>query len=141
VYDVNRESIADRLACIPDLAQALTEAAADWQGSLMQGLAQERALHLAIEIATDVGSALIDGFLMRDASSYEDIIDIIAGEGVISADVAEPLRRLVLLRKPLVQDYARWPRHEMHPFTAALPGLMRRFSEQVESYLERELPL
>lgn len=141
MYYVNRESIAERLACIPDIARALEEAAAHWTASLTQGLAQERALHLAVEITTDVGSALIDGFVMRDASSYEDIIDIIAGEDVISPVVADPLRRLVLLRKPLVQDYARWPRRELHPLTGELPQLLRRFSAEVTAYLDRELGL
>jgi uncharacterized protein YutE (UPF0331/DUF86 family) len=139
VYYVNRESIDERLACIPDIARALSECASDWQATLNQGLAQERALHLAVEITTDVGSALIDGFLMRDASSYEDIIEIIAGEEVVSAPVAEPLRRLVMLRKPLVQDYFRWPRGELHPLTPVLPDLLRRFSEEVLVYLRREL--
>ncbi|MDB4866772.1 MAG: hypothetical protein JWR03_1105 [Cohnella sp.] len=139
MYYVNRESIEERLACIPDIAQVLAEAASDWTGSLTQGLAQERALHLALEIATDVGSGLIDGFIMRDASSYEDIIDIIADEGVISAEVAAPLRRLVSLRKPLVQEYARWPRRELHPFTGELPDLLRQFDHEVHTYLHREL--
>ena len=139
MYYVNRTSIDARLACVPDIALALSELASDWRGTLLQGLAQERALHLAVEIVTDVGSSLIDGFLMRDASSYEDIIDIIAGESVVPADVAEPLRRLVSLRKPLVQDYAEWARTEMHGLTPELPALLNRFSDHVRDYLRSEL--
>jgi uncharacterized protein YutE (UPF0331/DUF86 family) len=139
VYYVNRESIDARLACIPEIAQALEDAASDWTGTVMQGLAQERALHLALEIVTDIGSSLIDGFLMRDASSYEDIVDIIAGEGVLPADLAEPLRQLVALRKPLVQDYAAWPRRQLHPLTPKLPELLTRFSERIRAYLRQEL--
>ena len=86
-----------------------------------------------------LGSSLIDGFLMRDASSYEDIIDIIAGEGVLPADVSGPLRRLVALRRPLVQDYAGWARSELHDLTPELPTLLSRFSELVRSYLRSEL--
>nr|WP_255570148.1 HepT-like ribonuclease domain-containing protein [Cohnella sp. CFH 77786] len=127
------------MACIPDIAQALTEAVSDWKGTLLQGLAQERALHLSVEIVTDVGSCLIDGFLMRDASSYEDIVDIIAGEGVVPSEVAEPLRTLVGLRKPLVQEYHQWPRDRLHPLTPELPDLLRRFQEYVSDYLRREL--
>lgn len=139
MYYVNRASIDARLACVPDIAQALTELAEHWRGTLLEGLAQERALHLSIEIVTDVGSSLIDGFLMRDASSYEDIIDIIAGEGVLPADVSGPLRRLVALRRPLVQDYAGWARSELHDLTPELPALLSRFSELVRSYLRSEL--
>ena len=139
MYDVNVTYIRRRLACLPELAQALSAATVSWTGGLTEGLAQERALHLAAEIATDVGHALIDGFIMRDASSYEDIIDIIAEEGVISQESAEPLRSLVLLRKTLVQEYDRWPRQELHPLTPALPRVLMGFSDQVEAYLEKEL--
>lgn len=139
MYYVNRESIDLRLASIPDVAQALSEAASEWEGTLTQGLAQERALHLAIEIVTDIGSSLIDGFIMRDASSYEDIVDIIAGEGVVPAEVADALRRLVSLRRPLVQEYYDWPRHELHPLTPDMPGVLTRFGEQVKQYLHNEL--
>lgn len=139
MYDVNVEGIRARLACLPELSQALSASTVSWQGGLIEGLAQERALHLAAEIATDVGHALIDGFIMRDASSYEDIIEIIAGEGVITDQVAAPLRRLVLLRKTLVQEYDQWPRAELHPLTAELPRVLMGFSDQVEEYLRKEL--
>ena len=139
MYYVNRESIDKRLASIPEIAESLAELAANWQGSVLQGLAQERALHLAVEIVTDVGSSLIDGFLMRDASSYEDIIDIIAGEEVIPASLAEPLRKLVSLRKPLVQEYFDWPRGQLHPLTSQLPSMLGDFAELTRQYLKREL--
>ena len=139
MYYVNRETIEKRLSCIPELAQTLTAMAESWKGSVLEGLAQERALHLAIEIVTDVGSALIDGFLMRDASSYEDIIDIIAGEEVIPSDLAEPLRQLVSLRKPLVQEYYGWPRGQLHSLTPQLPQMLESFAELVRDYLQREL--
>ena len=139
MYYVNRTSIDSRLACIPDVAQALSVIASEWRGTLLQGLAQERALHLAIEIITDVGSSLIDGFLMRDASSYEDIVEIVAGEGVVPTEDAELLRRLVMLRRPLVQDYAEWPRTELHALTSVLPDLLARFAEYIRRYLRSEL--
>lgn len=139
VYDVNRTSIGSRLDCVPDIAEALVSVAESWTGTLVQGLAQERALHLAAEIATDVGHTLIDGFIMRDASSYEDIIDIIAEEGVISEQVAAILRRVVLLRKSLVQEYDSWPRRELHAMTEELPKHLLAFAEQVHAYLHKEL--
>ncbi|KIL37255.1 hypothetical protein SD71_00615 [Cohnella kolymensis] len=139
MYYVNRESIRSRLDCLPEVGEALSGAAASWKGTLIEGLAQERALHLAAEIVTDVGNALIDGFLMRDASSYEDIIEIIATEKVISGEVAEPLRRLAALRKRLVQEYDSWPRRELHPLSAELPAVLNAFSTQVSDYLHQEL--
>lgn len=139
MYYVNREGIARRLRCIPELAEASGAIAEGWTGSLLEGLAQERCLHLALEIVTDVGNFLIDGFMMRDASSYEDIIDVIAGEGVVPPARAETLRKLVALRKPLVQDYDQWPRREPNRLATELPALLRAFEEDVNAFLKREL--
>lgn len=139
MYYVNMEQIAVRLDTIPEVTEALKALASDWKGELLQGLAQERALHLAIETVTDVGSYLIDGFIMRDASSYEDIVEIIGGEGVFPAELQASLTELVKLRKPIVQDYYTWPRAELHPLTEKLTELLPAFKSAVESYLEREL--
>lgn len=139
MYYVNQEQIAVRLNAIPELAEALSALASDWRGDLLQGMAQERALHLAIETVTDVGSYLIDGFIMRDASSYEDIIEVVGGEGVYPAELQDVLTELVKLRKPLVQEYYEWQRSELHPFTAQLPAQLTAFRDSVERYLKQEL--
>ncbi|THF79910.1 DUF86 domain-containing protein [Cohnella fermenti] len=139
MYYVNREGIERRLGCIPEIAEAMDRLAASWTGSLNEGLAQERVLHLALEIVTDVGNFLIDGFMMRDASSYEDIVDVIAGEGVLSAEQAETFRGLVALRRPLVQEYDSWPRRELHPLTGNLAKLLTQFADDIRDYLRREL--
>ncbi|EFM12622.1 protein of unknown function DUF86 [Paenibacillus curdlanolyticus YK9] len=140
MYYVNVEQIRQRLEAIPEIADTLTLLAEGWSGSLLEGMAQERALHLAIETVTDIGSFLIDGFIMRDASSYEDLVDIIAEEHVFAKELHEPLMALVKLRKPLVQYYYEWPRTEWHELSSVLPELLQRFKTAVEQYLERELP-
>jgi uncharacterized protein YutE (UPF0331/DUF86 family) len=139
MYYVNREQIAVRLNSITEVASALQSLAANWQGTVLEGLAQERALHLAIETVTDVGSFLIDGFILRDASSYEDIIEITGEAGAFPADMQATLTELVKLRKPLVQDYYVWKRTELHPLTEVLSTLMPAFKDAVEDYLKREL--
>ncbi|MFM9277883.1 DUF86 domain-containing protein [Paenibacillus jiagnxiensis] len=139
MYYVNREQIELRLKAIPEIAEGLRRVSSGWTGDLMQGLVQERCLHLAIETVTDAGSYLIDGFIMRDASSYEDIISIIHGEEVIDESVFAPIYELVSLRKPLVQEYFRWKRTELHKLTPLLPEVLERFAASVEGYLDREL--
>ncbi|MHA6483615.1 DUF86 domain-containing protein [Paenibacillus sp. strain BS8-2] len=139
MYYVNREQISVRLEAIPALAEAMHKLSNEWEGALLQGLAQERALHLAIEIVTDVGSYLIDGFIMRDASSYEDIIEITGAEGVYPAAMTETLAELVKLRRPIVQEYYDWPSEELHHFTAKLAELLPEYKATVEAYLEKEL--
>ena len=54
----------------------------------------------------DAGNLLIDALVMRDPGSYADIVDILADEGVLCGATAASARRLVLLRRVLLQDYA-----------------------------------
>ncbi|MFF2481535.1 DUF86 domain-containing protein [Paenibacillus sp. NPDC058071] len=139
MYYVNQEQIGVRLQAIPAISEALRTLADGWQGTLIEGLAQERALHLAAETITDVGSFLIDGFIMRDASSYEDIIEITGEEGVFPRHLQETFIELVKLRRPLVQDYFTWDREQLHPMTKELSEQLLVYKEAVESYIEREL--
>ena len=55
MYYVNQEQIERRLSAIPEIAEGLRASALSWDGGLVLGLVQERALHLAIEVVTDVG--------------------------------------------------------------------------------------
>lgn len=139
MYYVNREQIAVRLNSITEIASALQSLAANWQSTVLEGLAQERALHLAIETVTDVGSFLIDGFILRDASSYEDIIEITGEAGAFPGSMQATLIELVKLRKPLVQDYYVWQRTELHPLTLIISSLLPVYKQSIEDYLEREL--
>lgn len=107
MYYVNEQQIGRALSVVPklvDSARTLLARSGEW--GTVEGLAYERTVHLAVEVVTDVGSLLIDAFLMRDASSYEDIIEILHGEQVFPESMYAPLLALVKLRKPLVQDYA-----------------------------------
>lgn len=94
---------------------------------------------MAIEIVTDVGSYLIDGFILRDASSYEDIIEIVYEAGAFDEESYNLFMELVPLRKPLVQDYYAWERTSQHKVTRTLPDVLDRFAEQIRLYLEKEL--
>lgn len=142
MYYVNHEQIGERLDVIPLLSEAAERIKAEWRRNepdLLQMLAQERVLHLSVELVTDLGSLLIDGFLMRDASSYEDIVDIMHTERVFEDELYGPLQELVRLRKPLVQDYARIERGGLHPLIERLPELLARFGESVKTFIAEEL--
>jgi uncharacterized protein YutE (UPF0331/DUF86 family) len=140
MYYVNKEQIEERLDFLPYLIGALRELPHRWQaGDALMAMAGERALHLAIEAVTDVGSLLIDGFLMRDASSYEDIVEILQGEGVFPAETGALLLRLVQQRRPLVQDYGTLDRTELHPLIREIPGALERFPADVRSFIAKEL--
>ncbi|CAM3511541.1 DUF86 domain-containing protein [Marinicrinis lubricantis] len=140
MYYVNEEQIQIRLDTIPYIVQAASQLMEQWEDhNPVHHLAQERVLHLAIEIVTDVGSSLIDGFLMRDASSYEDIIEIISGEQVLHGQLADRLKEWVAWRKPLVQDYYKLERKGCHPFLNQIPESLPEFAEQVKAYISSQI--
>jgi uncharacterized protein YutE (UPF0331/DUF86 family) len=140
MYYVDRQQIEDRIRCISYIVEASERLCQTWDASdPLHVLAQERALHLAIEVITDVGSLIIDGFLMRDASSYEDIITVLIVEKVFSTELEIPLIQLVKLRKPLVQDYMHLDRLQLHPMTMLLPSLLRSWEASVFLFMNQEI--
>lgn len=142
MYYVNREQIERRLHMLPEIVQVLKETFADRDvaDEVLAGYARERALHLALEIVTDVGSFLIDGFIMRDASSYEDIIDIMLDEKVIDQTLHVPLTDLVRQRKPLVQEYFNIDQSGIEKLVGVLleKNVLESFAAHVRSYLDQE---
>ncbi|MCR8631030.1 DUF86 domain-containing protein [Paenibacillus radicis (ex Xue et al. 2023)] len=144
MYYVNHEQVELRLQFIPTLSESCERLAAQWESTsesdrLLLHFAQERTLHLAIETVTDIGSLLIDAFMMRDASSYEDIIEILQGEGVFEHSLGAILRQLVQLRKPLVQDFTVFPRESLHPLICELPNALTSFAEAVPVFIRKEM--
>ncbi|WP_442601410.1 DUF86 domain-containing protein [Paenibacillus sp. KN14-4R] len=140
MYFINEEQIEARLQFIPELVKACEELKqVDMQAGVRNQLAQERVLHLAIETVTDIGSLLIDGFILRDASSYEDIVEILRGEQAFSDEIAQLLIELVKLRKPLVQEYMTWDRQGLHPMMTKLPEALPEFVTSVRSFIHKEL--
>lgn len=105
----------------------------------MERAALERVAHTMIESVLDVGNSMIDGFIMRDPGSYEDIIDILLDEKVITAEMSASLKKLVQFRKILVQQYTAVDHMSLQKsFGAELPEL-KLFSVKVREYLTNEL--
>jgi uncharacterized protein YutE (UPF0331/DUF86 family) len=108
------------------------------QAGWVERFAVERALHVAVECVIEIGSVLIDGFMMRDPGGYLDIIDILEEEKVIPATVAIPLKAQVRLRERLVRDYDRVTKEELEPWTRETDWY-GAFIQHVRRYLQREL--
>lgn len=142
MYYVDREQIEQRLTFITHslipAVHRMQESEGQAPDALLR-LAWERSLHLAIESVTDIGSLMIDGFIMRDASSYEDIVEILQGEGVFDEATGEVLVNLVKLRRPLVQYYYEFDEQQLDEWKTKLADILQRFQSSVEHYLEREL--
>lgn len=100
--------------------------------------AASRAVHIAMECVIDVGSVMIDGFIMRDPGGYEDIIDILEDERVIPVAGARRLKDWVALRDRCLRHYAEVTPDEMEAVMAEIE-LFRSFISWVQQFLEQEL--
>jgi uncharacterized protein YutE (UPF0331/DUF86 family) len=101
--------------------------------------AQERLVHMVIESILDIGNSMIDGFIMRDPGSYEDIIDILVDEKVILDESGQSLKDFIQCRKSLVQLYTEIDHQELYrQFSSNLQALTL-FPNNIREYLTNEL--
>jgi uncharacterized protein YutE (UPF0331/DUF86 family) len=142
VYFVDREQIEQRLTYIRTFliqASDTVERDVEHLDPLVLRLSRERVLHLSIEAVTDIGSLMIDGFVMRDASSYEDIIEVLQGEEVFDLSTGAELFELVKLRRLLVQRYDEVDERLLAAWGPKMSQLLSVFADSIEQYLKREL--
>lgn len=137
MYFVDRKKITQTLNYM-ETTLALYKGQQSWSGPLSK-LALERIAHGLIEAVIDVGNNMIDGFIMRDPGSYEDIIDIMADERVIKVEDQEPLKTLVRYRKNLVQLYISIDHAELEKILEEEYDALTAFPDQVRAYIETEL--
>src|SRR5690606_4706689 len=101
--------------------------------------ALERTSQMMIEAILDTGNAIIDGFIMRDPGSYEDIVDILDDEKVIDKEMSKSFKQIIQYRKTLVQMYTDIDHKEVESaFQEHLP-MIDKFPGKVREYLQNEL--
>ncbi|KMJ58842.1 hypothetical protein AB685_07110 [Bacillus sp. LL01] len=137
MYFVDREKIEQTLLYIEENISVYQQHET-WTSSI-EKKALERITVSVIEGILDVGNAMIDGFIMRDPGSYEDIIDILEDEKVVTTDLAQHLKLLVRLRKTLVQEYLLIDHSEVEGCLDEVKGTVVDFCGAVRRYLENEL--
>ncbi|SDM95593.1 Uncharacterized conserved protein YutE, UPF0331/DUF86 family [Fictibacillus solisalsi] len=137
MYFVDRKKIEQNLVYLEFLLKHLDELSAS--GSSIEKLALERSAHVIIEGMMDVGNAMIDGFIMRDPGSYDDILDILEDEKVITTSDAKGLKQVISLRKMLVQEFSNVDHDAIHSILAANREPLKNFPFRVRSYIEKEL--
>ncbi len=137
MYFVDREKINAILNFL-EKQIALFEGAKSWETPVEKS-ALERIPHTMIEAILDVGNDIIDGFIMRDPGSYEDIIDILLDEKVITDEISSGLKKIVIYRKILVQQYAEINHAQLlQDFTENLT-IIKQFAPSVRTYIQNEL--
>lgn len=137
MYFVDRMNIRDTLIYIEDLITSFDpEREYD---SFKEKLALERITHMLIEAVLDVGNMMIDGFVMRDPGSYEDIITILVDEEVIPEEDEESYKKLIRLRKMVVNDYLQIDHAKLYAVLREIKEVLLQFSSHITAYLQEEM--
>ncbi|CAH0344658.1 DUF86 domain-containing protein [Bacillus sp. CECT 9360] len=110
----------------------------EWENDLAR-LALERIVQTSLDAVLDAGNAMIDGFIMRDPGSFEDIIDILLDEKVIEQKDADQFKRVLSLRKMLVQDYITISHEELLKNFTDNINAFKAYPNLVRQYLTNEL--
>lgn len=137
MYFVNRQSILERIDVIHSMIQFYDTNKNPKNKT--DELAFERMTQLLIDSILDIGNAMIDGFIMRDPGSYEDIVDILMDEKVITQKLGESIKALIPIRKHLLQDYTKSITSELVSTLEGNIDLIREFPQSVQAYLDKEL--
>lgn len=138
MYFVDRNKITLNLNHLQDLLSVF-EGNDNWLKDDISKLALQRIGHNMMESMMDVGNLMIDGFIMRDPGSYEDIIDILVDEKVILPEMDAPLKAVVGLRKMLVREFIAVNDEEvLSVLTESLPAI-KAFPGKIQDYVTNEL--
>lgn len=137
MYFIDRSKITGTIQYMNSLLEFYEERQ-DWT-SMGDQLALERVCANVIESIIDVGNSMIDGFIMRDPGSYDDIVDILVDEKVIPEEMDQPLKQVIALRKMLVREFMKVDHQAI--ITAIDENLeaLKAFGPKVEHYLVHEL--
>lgn len=138
MYFVDRKKISVTLTYMKSIVH-LIETTPNMTSSDLGKLALERIAQNIIESMIDVGNSMIDGFIMRDPGSYDDIIDILTDEKVITAEMDSPLKNVIALRKMLVRDFMSVNHQQIATVLQNNLDVLKKFPESIEHYLTHEL--
>lgn len=136
MYFVDRKKIEEILQYMNELLEEVINN--NFQTGI-EKMGLERITHVLIESALDVGNMMIDGFIMRDPGSYEDIIDILIDEKVIPERQEEIYKQFIGLRKSLVTDYMMIDHKQLEIELKEYAPTLKEFSNYIQAYLKNEL--
>lgn len=97
----------------------------------------ERGLHLGCEIVLDVGNHVMVGVFGRPSEQYEQILDGLAAEGVITPELRAELAGLGGFRNVLVHDYLDIDLDRVLAALEKAPERFDRFAMELHAWLAR----
>lgn len=97
----------------------------------------ERGLHLGCEIVLDVGNHVLVGVFGRPSEQYEEILNGLAAEGVITAALRAELSGLDGFRNVLVHGYLDIDLDRVIAALEKAPERFERFATELHDWLVR----
>ena len=136
MYFVDRKKVEETLQFIEELLQEYKEIHVE---TYLEKFALERLSQLLVESIIDIGNMMIDGFIMRDPGSYEDIIDILEDEKVIPSEESSGYKAVIDLRKMLVKDYLHVNHDHIQTVLDDNYEMLNHFTTRIRDYLTKEI--
>ncbi len=138
MYFIDRNNITATLTYMNSIVNVIDKTSKFPLGEVEE-LALERIAQNIIESIIDVGNSMIDGFIMRDPGSYDDIIDILLDEKVITADMESSLKEVLSLRKMLVREFMNVDHQLVAQILNKNINTLNEFPKKIDLYLTNEL--
>ncbi|HLS09469.1 DUF86 domain-containing protein [Lentibacillus sp.] len=136
MYFIDRKKIEETLQYMDKLLDEVGKQSFD---TFSEKLYLERTVHIVIESILDVGNMMIDGFIMRDPGSFDDIIDILIDEKVLPENEEDAYKAVIQLRKMVVKDYLQIDHQLLSEKIRTHKNTLDQFSSYVRRYLDNEL--
>lgn len=106
----------------------------------MRSLALERGVELLFQFFTDIAALLIDRFILRDPGSYEDMVDILVSEEILSPDDAPAWKAVISMYRLLTRESSVPKEGNDGPLALLTENeaVFQRFPHQVRRFVEDE---
>lgn len=131
MYFVDREKLIQRTRYIEMLVE-------QFKSTERERFKTERIAHMLVESSIDIGNMMIDGFIMRDPGSYQDVLDIMKTEQVIDEPIHQHLSEMLVVRRWLLREYES-EHDELNALLEEHIDAYTSFTAAVIQYLEQEL--
>jgi len=135
MYFIDQKHIKETLEFTEMILKELDQYKYD---SFIERFALQRMTQLIIESIIDVGNMMIDGFIMRDPGSYEDIIDILVDEGVLPESDSKNYKKIINLREMLVKNYLQVDNSHIQETMLNNKKELDEFAAHIRNYLKKE---
>lgn len=134
-----KENVNRMLTELDGYAEWLSKCAAgeqDWNHDTTRVLAAQRALHVAVELATDAANQVIDALVMRDPGGYADIIRVLMEEQVVEKEWFAAFEGALTFRQKLIHSYIDVQAAEVVEAVSLYADLFPEYTKKLRAYLK-----